>query len=155
MRTTTERRPYPRRRKAWVALSLALLAAIVVACGPELETPETTATPVAEATVTPAPTAVAVTTPQPLFPGVATPVPSPAPTPVPTPVEATTTPAPSPVPSPVPTPAPTSLPFVPTAVPTVIVCVSNREALVAIYNATDGPNWSGNDGWLSDAPLGE
>ena len=30
----------------------------------------------------------------------------------------------------------------------------DRSALVALYNATDGPNWTGNDGWLTDAPLG-
>ena len=29
----------------------------------------------------------------------------------------------------------------------------DRAALVALYNATDGPNWSNNDGWLTDAPL--
>ena len=32
---------------------------------------------------------------------------------------------------------------------------TDREALVALYNATDGPNWTYNDNWLSDAPLGE
>ena len=32
---------------------------------------------------------------------------------------------------------------------------TDREALVALYNATDGPNWHYNDNWLSDAPLGE
>ena len=30
----------------------------------------------------------------------------------------------------------------------------DREALVALYNATDGPNWASNQGWLTDAPLG-
>ena len=30
-----------------------------------------------------------------------------------------------------------------------------REALVALYNATDGENWTFSDNWLSDAPLGE
>ena len=29
------------------------------------------------------------------------------------------------------------------------------EALVALYNATDGENWSNSDNWLSDALLGE
>ncbi len=28
-------------------------------------------------------------------------------------------------------------------------------ALIALYEATDGPNWVNNDGWLTDAPLGE
>ena len=31
----------------------------------------------------------------------------------------------------------------------------DRAALVALYNATDGPNWTNNDNWLSDAPIGE
>ena len=32
---------------------------------------------------------------------------------------------------------------------------TDREALVAFYNATDGENWSASDNWLSYAPLGE
>ena len=32
---------------------------------------------------------------------------------------------------------------------------TDREALVALYNATDGPNWNGNDNWLSDVPISE
>lgn len=31
----------------------------------------------------------------------------------------------------------------------------DRAALAALYNATDGPNWTDNGGWLTDAPLGE
>ena len=31
----------------------------------------------------------------------------------------------------------------------------DRRVLVALYMATDGPNWVNNDGWMSDAPLGE
>ncbi len=31
----------------------------------------------------------------------------------------------------------------------------DRAALVALYNATDGPNWVNNDNWLTDAPLGD
>ena len=31
----------------------------------------------------------------------------------------------------------------------------DRAALIALYNATDGPNWVDNTNWLSDAPLGE
>ena len=31
----------------------------------------------------------------------------------------------------------------------------DREALVALYNATDGANWLRNEGWLSEAPIGE
>ena len=32
---------------------------------------------------------------------------------------------------------------------------SDRAALVALYNATDGANWANNTNWLSDRPLGE
>ena len=32
---------------------------------------------------------------------------------------------------------------------------SDRAALVALYIATDGPNWTRNTNWLSDAPIGE
>ena len=32
---------------------------------------------------------------------------------------------------------------------------TDREALVALYNATGGPNWHRNDNWLSDVPVGE
>ena len=31
----------------------------------------------------------------------------------------------------------------------------DRAALEAFYNATDGPNWTNNTGWLTDAPLGD
>ena len=31
----------------------------------------------------------------------------------------------------------------------------DRAALVALYGATDGPNWVNNENWLTDAPLGE
>ena len=35
------------------------------------------------------------------------------------------------------------------------VTSSDREALVALYNATDGPNWVNNDNWLTNAPVGD
>ena len=31
----------------------------------------------------------------------------------------------------------------------------DRAALVALYNATDGPNWVLRTNWLSDEPLGD
>ena len=31
----------------------------------------------------------------------------------------------------------------------------DRAALEALYHATDGPNWTASDNWLSDAPLGQ
>jgi len=36
----------------------------------------------------------------------------------------------------------------------VTVVHPDRSALVALYDATDGPNWKNNDNWLTDAPLG-
>ena len=30
---------------------------------------------------------------------------------------------------------------------------TDRDALVALYNATNGPRWSNNEGWLSDDPI--
>ena len=32
---------------------------------------------------------------------------------------------------------------------------SDRTALLALYNATNGANWTNNEGWLTDAPIGE
>ena len=32
---------------------------------------------------------------------------------------------------------------------------TDREALIAVYNALDGPNWEDSENWLTDAPLGE
>ncbi len=32
---------------------------------------------------------------------------------------------------------------------------ADRDALVALYNATDGPNWSRNDSWLTEAPVND
>ena len=37
----------------------------------------------------------------------------------------------------------------------ITVMDSDRAALVALYEATDGPNWVDNGNWLTDAPLGE
>lgn len=44
-----------------------------------------------------------------------------------------------------------------TAVVTVaqVVHEGDRAALVAFFEATDGPNWIDNENWLTDAPLGE
>ena len=33
--------------------------------------------------------------------------------------------------------------------------ITRRDALVALYNATDGPQWARKTNWLSDSPLGE
>ena len=48
------------------------------------------------------------------------------------------------------TPAPTSEPTPAPGSPE-----SDRAVLVALYNATDGPNWTNNTNWLSDKPLRE
>ena len=37
----------------------------------------------------------------------------------------------------------------------IAVANPDRAALVAFYDATDGPNWANNEGWLTDAPPGE
>ncbi len=37
----------------------------------------------------------------------------------------------------------------------IAVVSPERAALVALYNATDGPNWVNNENWLTDAALGE
>ena len=31
----------------------------------------------------------------------------------------------------------------------------DREALEALYNVTGGANWTNNDGWLTNAPIGQ
>ena len=33
--------------------------------------------------------------------------------------------------------------------------LADRDILVALYQATDGPNWNNSENWLTDAPLGE
>ena len=43
----------------------------------------------------------------------------------------------------------------PTATPPPTQTLPEREALAALYQATDGPNWRNNTNWLSDAPLDE
>ena len=59
------------------------------------------------------------------------------------------------------TTVPTSSTTVPTSSTTVVVpaesvaVASDRAALVALYNAMDGPNWSARTNWLSDEPLEE
>ena len=55
-----------------------------------------------------------------------------------------------------PSPTATDAPGTATAPPAVSGSAeTDREALVALYNATNGENWRNNDNWLSDAPLGE
>ena len=71
------------------------------------------------------------------------PSPAPAPTLTPTtPATATAAPATPQTPA-------------PTLIPTPEETISERKALVALYEATGGANWHNNTNWLSDAPLGE
>ena len=48
-----------------------------------------------------------------------------------------------------PTPVPTSTPAPSRETST----ETDREALIVLYEATDGPNWSNNENWLSDRPI--
>ena len=101
------------------------------------------------------------------------------PTPTTTPQPTATMPSPTPTPIPAPTPTPTltlqdqllqelvtvratatalTATPVPTSEGTLRVptaTATDRAALVALYHATDGPNWFNNSNWLSDRPLGE
>ncbi len=107
---------------------------------------------------TPTPTATPQPTPTILSP---TPTLIPSPTPIPTPTpnlqdqllqELTAARATATALTPTPTPTSTSATPIPT--PTAEV-TPDRAALVALYHATGGPNWSNNGNWLSDRPLGE
>ena len=58
---------------------------------------------------------------------------------------------------PSPTPRATAVPT-PAALPPMAQMTSpetDRAALVALYNATGGPNWNDNNNWLSDVPISE
>ncbi len=91
------------------------------------QTPETVTTPPAA----PPPTAARASTPAPA-------------------ATATPEPTPTPAPSPTGTPTPTAeIPLAQTSAET------DREALVTLYNATDGESWNNNDNWRSDAPIDE
>ena len=48
------------------------------------------------------------------------------------------------------TPTPTA-----TVAPTAGSAATDRAALVALYSATDGPNWANSTNWLSNVPVGE
>ena len=37
----------------------------------------------------------------------------------------------------------------------VVLDSPDRGALIALYNATDGPNWVDAENWLTDKPLGD
>ena len=103
---------------------------------------QTTARPTTEsAEPSPTPRATAEPSPTPR----ATAVPSPTP-------RATAEPSPTPRATAVPSPTPRA-----TAAPTTVQTSSetDRAALVALYNATGGPDWNRKDNWLSDVPISE
>ena len=68
-----------------------------------------------------------------------------------TPTLEPTPPTPRPTATPVLTPTPMPFPLP----PDVQSPATDREALVRLYEATDGSNWTDNRNWLSDAPLRE
>ena len=88
-----------------------------------------------------------------------TPAPTNTPEPTATP---TATPYPTATPTPTNTPSPTPTPLsTPTAVPTTTselaatpIRDTDREALVAIYDATNGEFWARRQNWMSNAPIG-
>ena len=53
------------------------------------------------------------------------------------------------------TSTPTAIPAPEVVTPTPPAPGVDREALVALYHATNGDSWSDNSNWLSDAPIGE
>ena len=118
-----------------IQLASLAVAVFVVACtgGGEPTVPATTPNPV----VLPAPT----DTPAPTRPPTATPGPTRPPTETP----ASTPPPTSP---PTQTVAPSAA-----AAGVTAACAGHRDALVALYNATDGDNWLEKDYWLSDHPV--
>ena len=78
----------------------------------------------------------------------------PEPTPTPTPEPTVGSAVPQRTATPVPTPTPTAEGR-PTSTPSPTPFETDRQALVALYNATDGRNWFRNDNWLSDKPIKE
>ena len=109
---------------AVVLLSIMLMAVACTSGIPETSAPAITAAPAP--TYTPLPTY----TPYPTYTLVPTATPEPTATPTPE--------------APAPTPAPT---------PTPNARETDRTALIALYDATNGPSWANNANWASEAPL--
>ena len=146
-------------RIRWLAVVTVLAIVVVLsACSDDpAPTAEPTAAPTATPTDTPtaeptaAPTAIPTDTPtaEPTAAPAATPTDTPTAEPTAAPT-ATLTPIATPTPTPTPTATPTSAP---TDTPT--PAAVDRARLVALYEATDGANWTNNDNWLSNRPIGE
>ena len=134
---------------------IAVMLFVVTSCGsqpPSPPTPTSTGVPVAAA-ATLMPTETPIPTPTTASAPTDTPVPTLAPGP-------TATLAPTNTPTPTNTPDPTATPtFVSTATPSSAATLTpmerDRAILIALYEATDGDNWTDNTGWLSDASMGE
>ena len=82
-----------------------------------------------------------------------TPTPTPTPTVTLPPGEDTATPTPTPTETPAEHTATATATATPTA--TLSPVQAQRDVLVALYHATDGPNWKNNSNWLSNEPLGK
>ncbi len=116
-----------------------LLTILLVGCSNETptQTRQPTATPTLTQTPTPSPVATATAT--------QTPTPSPVAT-----ATATQTPTPTPVATATATQTPTPTPV---ATATATQAATDRAALVAFYEATNGQRWENNINWLSDEPI--
>ena len=123
-------------------------------CAPTPTPPPATATPTPPSG-TPIPTppsATPIPTPPPGTP-ISTP---PSATPIPTPPPATATPTPTPPPATAtPTPTPPPATATPTPTPPSAVSSTDKNALIALYDSTDGDDWRRNGNWKSDRPLNE
>lgn len=139
-----------------VKLLLVLVAiTLLVACRQPDASPDTSPTEATSPATQPGPAPVVTSTSPPIAPSPSPTLPSPLPErPRPT-TERPPKTAPSPIAPIAPTDTPTPFPTA-TSTPTRTPKPEpDRPALVAFYNATDGPNWALNRRWLTDAPVGD
>ena len=138
-------------RLAWGALrklaGCALVLPVFLACGIFGGDPAPTSAPQLASTNILTPTPYPTDTPAPTNTPSPTPTATPYSTATPTP---TNTPSPTATPSSTPTALPTATPEL-TATP---IRDTDRETLVAIYDATNGEFWARRQNWLSNAPIG-
>ena len=120
------------RRALWKLAASALVLPVILACG--IFGGDTVPTPAPQLAAT----------------NILTATPTPNPTDTPTP---TNTPEPTATPLSTPTAVPTATPEL-TPTPGNVIREADREALVAIYNATNGVFWARRQNWLSDGPIG-
>ena len=138
-----------RARTALAALAAMILATMLGACEPAGPPEDGPATAAPTVTAEPAPDSV---TPVPIL--TAQPAPEVV-TMTQTAAAGMVTPAPAPTPTAEARPAPTA-----TSAPEMVTQTPpgpgmDREALIALYHATNGDSWRDNTNWLSDAPIGE